>query len=88
MTNLMAEDHAIIFPKTGFRILMMLQGIFSYFPKMKPTVDALQAGNNVYILTPTTWNPHTDVHVTNEDRHVGLGGEHKGREGMGISSCN
>ena len=67
MMNLMAEDHAIIFPKTGFRIPMMLWGIFSYFPTMKSTVDALQARHNVYILTPTTWNPHMDVHGTNED---------------------
>ena len=46
---------------------MMLWGIFTYFPKMKLTVDALQAGNDVYILTPTTWDPHTDIHATNED---------------------
>ena len=46
---------------------MMLWGIFSYFPTTKPTVDALQAGNDVYIMTPTTWNPHTNIHATNED---------------------
>ena len=34
---------------------------------MNLTVDALQRGNDVYILTPTTWNPHMDIHVTNED---------------------
>ena len=67
MMNPMAEDHAIIFPETGFRIPMMLWGIFSCFPTMKLTVDALQAGNNVYILTPTTWDSHTYVHATNED---------------------
>ena len=66
MTNLMAEDDAIIFPETEFRITMMLWRI-SYFPTMKLTVDALQAGNDVFILTPTTWNAHTDVHATNED---------------------
>ena len=66
MMNPMAEDHAIIFPKTGFRIPMTLWGIFSYFPTTKPTVDTLQAGNNVYIMTPTTWNPHTNIHATNE----------------------
>ena len=32
MMILMAEDHVIIFPETGFRIPMMLWGIFSYFP--------------------------------------------------------
>ena len=67
MMNLMAEDHAIIFPWTGFRVPMTLWGIFSYFPTTKLTVDALQAGNDVYILTPTTWNPHANVHATNED---------------------
>ena len=65
--NLTAEDHAITIPETGFRIPMMLWGIFSYFPTSKPTADALQAGNNAYILTPTTWNPHTDIHAANED---------------------
>ena len=34
---------------------------------MKPTVDALEAGNDLYILTPTTWDLHTDVHATNVD---------------------
>ena len=67
MMNPTTEDHAIIFPKTGFRIPMMLWGIFSYFPTMKLTVDTLQTGKDVYILTPTTWNPHTDIHATNKD---------------------
>ena len=46
---------------------MMLWGIFSYFTTTKLTVDALQAGNDVYILTPTTWNLHTNIQATNED---------------------
>ena len=67
MMNPTAEDYAIIFPETVFRIPMMLWGIFSYFPAMKLTVDALQAGNDVYNLAPTTWNPHMDVLASSED---------------------
>ena len=65
--NLTAEDRAIIFSKKGFRIPMMLWGIFLYYTTRKLTVDPLQARNDVYILTPTTWNLHTNVHATNED---------------------
>ena len=77
MTNPTAEDHAIIFPETGSRIPMILWGIFSYFSTMKPTVDALPVGNDEYILTPTTWDPHTDVHATNEDSMLDLEGNIK-----------
>ena len=66
MTNLAGEDHAIIFAKTRLRINMILWGIFSYFPTTKLTVNALQAGNDVDIMPPTTWNPQTNVHVSNE----------------------
>ena len=65
--NLLAEYHAIIFPKTGFRISIVLWGVFSYFTTTKRTVDALKAKNDVYILTPTTWNLYTNVHATNKD---------------------
>ena len=81
MTNLTAEDHAIIFPERGFRIPMMLWGIFSNFPTMKPTVDALHAGNDVYILTPTTWDQHTDIHATNEDSMLDCEGNIKEKRG-------
>ena len=61
------DDHAITFIDTGFRIPLSLWGIFSYFPTSKPTHDMLQDPDNVYILTPTTWNPHTDAYSRNEE---------------------
>ena len=51
----------------GFRIPPSLWGIFSYFPTSKPTHDDLLNPNEVYILSPATWNPHSDAYSTNEE---------------------
>ena len=59
--------HAITFMETGFRIPLSLWGIFSYFPTSKPTHDDLLNPNEVYILSPATWNPHSDAYSTNEE---------------------
>jgi hypothetical protein len=61
------EDYAITFPETGFRIPLSLWGVFSYFPTTKPTKDDLFEPDEVYLLTPTRWNPYTDVYAKNED---------------------
>jgi hypothetical protein len=61
------EDHAITFPETGFRIPLFLSGVFSYFPTTKPTKDDLVEPDEVYLLTPTRRNPHTDAYTKNED---------------------
>ena len=61
------DDHAITFPETGFRIPLSLTGTFSYFPTTKPSIDDLTEPEEVYILTPTTWNPHTDAYANNEE---------------------
>ena len=61
------DDHAITFVETGFRIPLSLWGIFSYFPTSKPTHDDLLNPNEVYILSPATWNPHSDAYSTNEE---------------------
>ena len=45
----------------------MLHGTFSYFPTSKPTTQELEEPEDVYILTPTTWNPHSDAYVINEE---------------------
>ena len=62
-----ADDHAITFVETGFRIPLSLWGIFSYFLTSKPTHDNLFNPNEVYILSPATWNPHSDAYSTNEE---------------------
>ena len=61
------DDHAITFTEMGFRIPLSLWGIFSYFPTSKPTHDDLLNPNEVYILSPATWNPHSDAYSTNEE---------------------
>ena len=61
------DDHAITFVETGFRIPLSLRGIFSYFPTSKPTHDDLLNPNEVCILSPATWNPHSDAYSTNEE---------------------
>ena len=61
------DDHAITFMETGFRIPLLLWGIFSYFPTSKPSHDNLLNPNEVYILSPATWNPHSDAYSTNEE---------------------
>ena len=61
------DDHAITFAETGFRIPLSLWGIFSYFPTSKPTHDDLLNPNEVYILSPATWNPHSDAYSANEE---------------------
>ena len=61
------DDHAITFMETGFRIPLSLWGIFSYFPTSKPTHDDLLNPSEVYILSPATWNPHSDAYSMNEE---------------------
>ena len=61
------DDHAITFAETGFRIPLSLWGIFSYFPTSKPMHDDLLNPNEVYILSPATWNPHSDAYSANEE---------------------
>ena len=61
------DDHAITFMETGFWIPLSLWGIISYFLASKPTHDDLLNPNEVYILSPATWNPHSDAYATNEE---------------------
>ena len=61
------DDHVIAFVETGFQIPLSLWGIFSYFPTSKPTHDDLLNPNEVYILSPATWNPHSNAYATNEE---------------------
>jgi hypothetical protein len=61
------EDHALTFPETGFRIPLSLTGTFSFFPTTRPSVNDLTDPEEVYILTPATWDPHLDVYAMNEE---------------------
>ena len=61
VTSPTEEHHAIIFKEENFRIPLTLHGTFSYFPTSKPTTQELEEPEDVYVLTPTTWNPHSDA---------------------------
>ena len=77
VTSPTEEHHAIIFQETNFRIPLTLHGTFSYFPSSKPTTQELEEPEDVYILTPTTWNPHSDAYVINEESMLDLEGNMK-----------
>jgi hypothetical protein len=62
-----AEDHSICFPETGFRIPLSLWGMFSYFPTSKPTSLLMKETEDIYLLTPSRWNPHDASYATNKE---------------------
>ena len=61
------SDHSIYFPETDFRIPLSLWGVFSYFPSSKPMAQKLQETEEVYLLTPSRWNPHCDSYAQNKE---------------------
>ena len=69
------EDHAVIFRETGFRIPLSLHGIFSCFTTSKPSVNDLNEIDQVYLLSPPSWNPHNISYAENESSFLGRDGE-------------
>ena len=69
VTSPTEEHHPITFQETNFRIPLTLHGTFSYFPTSKPSTQEFEEPEDVYILRPTSWNPHSDAYayVINED---------------------
>ena len=61
------EHHSIMFQETNFKIPLSLYGTFSYFPTSKPSIKDLEEPDDVYVLTHTIWNPHSDTYVINEE---------------------
>ena len=61
------EHHAITFQETDFLIPLSLHGTFSYFPTSKPSIKELEEPDDLYVLTPTIWNQHSDAYVINEE---------------------
>ena len=75
--NPTGDDHAIIFQETGFKIPLALWGTFSYFPSTKPTHQMLSSPPDIYILTPSNWNPHSDAYAQNEESMLDWSGQMK-----------
>ena len=70
VTSPTEDHHAITFQETNFQIPLSLHGTFSYFPTSKPSIQELEEPEDVYVLTPTIWNPHSDAYVINEESMV------------------
>jgi hypothetical protein len=61
------RDHSLYFPETRFRRPMSLWGVFSYFPTSKPMALEMTESEDVYMLTPSRWDPHQIAYAENED---------------------
>jgi hypothetical protein len=61
------HNHVILFPETKFFIPLKLFGIFSSLPTSKPSVAGFEGCDKLYQLTPTKFNPHSEVYARNED---------------------
>jgi hypothetical protein len=71
------EDHSLSFPETGFRVPLSLWGMFSYFSTTKPTATLMMETEDIYLLTPSRWNPHDDSYATNEENMLNWEGNMK-----------
>ena len=67
VTSPTKEHHAIKFQEINVQNPLSLHGTFSYFPTSKPMIQELEEPEDVYVLTPTIWNPHSDAYVINEE---------------------
>ena len=81
------HDHAIIFKGHDLCIPLKLHGVFSYFVTRKPEIGLVEDmdkpsiyAKQIYTLTPTKWNPHTDAYALNEDSIVDWEGNIKKRD--------
>ena len=61
-------DHSIFFGDDKMRIPLFLNGIFSYFPSTKPTAQMIQECEDIYLLTPSRWDPHNTAYAHNEEQ--------------------
>ncbi len=68
-------NHAIYFSETDFRIPLQLWGIFSYFNTSRPSTKTMIECDEIYIVTPKNWDPHTDAYERNEGSMLDYKGE-------------
>lgn len=61
------EHHSMYFPRLQLRVPLSLTGVFSCFPTRTPTLCELQDDSiPVVQVTPSYWDPSTDVFSRNE----------------------
>ena len=84
------HDHVIIFKGYDLCIPLRLHGVFSYFITRKPELEKVMDmdepsmyAKEIYKLTPTRWNPHTDAYALNEDSIVDWEGNIKEKSKTG-----
>ena len=50
--DLSIDYHSVYFPMDNLRMTLKLHGMFSYFPKTKPSINTLKDSDQVLLLTP------------------------------------
>jgi hypothetical protein len=60
------SDHSIMFGDT-LKILLSLYEVFLYLPTSKPSAEILNECDEVYMLTPSTWNPHNTAYSSYDE---------------------
>ena len=87
------QHRSIIFKGYDLCIPLRLHGVFSYFVTRKRDIEQVVDmdepsiyAKEIYTLTPTKWNPHTDAYALNEDSMVDWEGniKEKGQSDMKI----
>ena len=85
------HDHAIIFKGYDFCIPLRLHGVFSYFVTRKPDIESVVDmdepsiyAKEIYTLTPTKWNPHTDAYALNNESIIDWEGNIKENGHSGV----
>lgn len=69
------KDHSLHFSAGDVRIPLSLHGVFSYFPTSKPSAKMLEECEDIYLLTPTSWDPHDPNYAHNEAQMLDWQGE-------------
>ena len=69
------NDHSIYFPDTDFHNPLSFWGVFLYFPSSKLMAQTLKETEEVYLLTPSHWNPHCDSYAQKMRRTCWTGKE-------------
>ena len=74
-TDPKSDDHCFIFPQSGLRIPLKLNGIFSYFKSRKPLASKLHEKDKIFITPDSVeWNPNCPSFEHDEDAIT----DHKG----------
>jgi hypothetical protein len=83
------DDHCILFDHAQVKIPLRLNGIVSYFPSRRPTLEEYHACRRLE-LTPDEpeWNPLDPMFQSHEHRMTGDDGNILRRETLPLTACN